>query len=221
MPLRKPEPTDHEPINIRVIDLDALAEQERQDRKRWGMENTSIEERQSLVLENRKLVTGLVQAAMERYRLPENLREELVAAGNLALVQAADRFEPDRGVEFMTFATKRVFGEIIDSLRARETSNEVAQKSLDGFVSEEANPERQAIITQELRRVQEVVQELGTRERALFEAHYGKGLSLREAGDEQGISRSYASRLHDHTIETIRSQHDFEDEMEEEQERGR
>jgi RNA polymerase sigma factor FliA len=43
--------------------------------------------------------------------------EELVAIGNVGLADAAQRFDPDRGASFNTFAWYRVQGAIVDGLR--------------------------------------------------------------------------------------------------------
>src|SRR6185369_4427005 len=43
--------------------------------------------------------------------------ENLEAAGTLGLVEAANRFEPERGIHFKTFAYTRIRGAIYDELR--------------------------------------------------------------------------------------------------------
>ena len=43
--------------------------------------------------------------------------DELVALGNAGLAEAAQRYEPDRGATFATFAWYRVQGAIVDGLR--------------------------------------------------------------------------------------------------------
>ena len=43
--------------------------------------------------------------------------EELVAYGSRGLVEAAERFDPDRGVAFSTFAYYRIRETIFDELR--------------------------------------------------------------------------------------------------------
>ncbi|MCA9723488.1 MAG: sigma-70 family RNA polymerase sigma factor, partial [Gemmatimonadetes bacterium] len=46
--------------------------------------------------------------------------DDLVGAGSLGLVQAIGGFDPDRGVSFVTYATQRVHGAILDELRAAD-----------------------------------------------------------------------------------------------------
>lgn len=56
-------------------------------------------------------------------------REDMIAAGNLGLVQARSRFEPTTRAEFATFAYWRVRGAIIDSCRkGSETSRRYQEK---------------------------------------------------------------------------------------------
>lgn len=54
-------------------------------------------------------------------RLPRHLgTDDLIGAGSLALVQAAQSFDPDLGVPFARFANTRVRGAMIDSMRQRD-----------------------------------------------------------------------------------------------------
>ena len=45
-------------------------------------------------------------------------RQELARAGALGLVEAAQRFDPSRGVPFDRFAARRIRGAILDAVRA-------------------------------------------------------------------------------------------------------
>jgi len=47
-------------------------------------------------------------------------REELARAGTLGLVEAAQRYEEDRGVPFNRFAAQRIRGAILDAVRAAD-----------------------------------------------------------------------------------------------------
>jgi len=60
-------------------------------------------------------------------------RDDLISAGMVGLVQAAHRYEPDRGASFVTFAYRRVRGAIIDFLRRRDCVSKSARKRLTGL----------------------------------------------------------------------------------------
>jgi len=72
--------------------------------------------RRDLVVRNVALVEHITQRVHARYGRHIE-REELVHVGLLGLVEAAARFDPDRGIPFSTFAGLRIEGAIIDSLR--------------------------------------------------------------------------------------------------------
>jgi RNA polymerase sigma factor for flagellar operon FliA len=52
-------------------------------------------------------------------KLPPSVdREDLIGAGVLGLLDAVDKFDPGRGVQFKTYAEMRVRGAMLDSLRS-------------------------------------------------------------------------------------------------------
>lgn len=54
-------------------------------------------------------------------RLPDSVdSEDLVSDGVLGLMDAIERFEPERGLTFQTFAVPRIRGAIIDGMRAMD-----------------------------------------------------------------------------------------------------
>ncbi|MEO1174886.1 MAG: sigma-70 family RNA polymerase sigma factor, partial [Myxococcota bacterium] len=54
-------------------------------------------------------------------RVPSHVTaEELVSAGVVGLLEAADRYEASRGIPFDRFASSRVRGAILDDLRRRD-----------------------------------------------------------------------------------------------------
>lgn len=72
--------------------------------------------RDRLVLENLDYVRHLL--GRMRIGLPTFIdADNLEAAGVLGLVEAAQQFDPQRGVEFKTFAYHRIRGAILDELR--------------------------------------------------------------------------------------------------------
>ncbi len=71
------------------------------------------------VEENLGLVHHIV--ARVRGRLPAHHEtDDLFQAGSLGLIDAAGRFDPDRGIRFSTFAGRRIEGAIADHLRSED-----------------------------------------------------------------------------------------------------
>jgi RNA polymerase sigma factor for flagellar operon FliA len=80
------------------------------------IERLSVDE---LVTSNLALVGHLTREAAAR--LPRHLdSDDLMGAGALALVQAAQSFDPTLGVPFARFASTRVRGAMIDHMRQRD-----------------------------------------------------------------------------------------------------
>lgn len=79
--------------------------------------DTSSQNVQDLVARSLPLVRSVVNGLAAHY--PRHCdRDELVAAGTLGLVEAAGRFDPDRGVPFERWAVLRIRGAVVDAVRA-------------------------------------------------------------------------------------------------------
>jgi RNA polymerase sigma factor for flagellar operon FliA len=64
-------------------------------------------------------------------RLPASMDfGELVSAGALGLVEAAERFDPARGESFEAFATPRIRGAMLDDIRLRDTLSRDMRRAL-------------------------------------------------------------------------------------------
>jgi len=75
--------------------------------------------RAELIEENLPLVQHVVLQVATHF--PRHVdRGELARAGALGLVEAAQRFDPSRGVPFDRFASRRIRGAILDSVRAAD-----------------------------------------------------------------------------------------------------
>lgn len=73
--------------------------------------------RQKLIVEHLQLVQYLV--ARISTQLPPHLdHQDLLSAATVGLIHAVDRFDPDRGVLFKTFAEQHIRGAILDELRS-------------------------------------------------------------------------------------------------------
>jgi RNA polymerase sigma factor for flagellar operon FliA len=85
----------------------------------WADYRATREEelRNRLVLQYAPLVKYV--AGRVRSGLPSSVEQaDLISDGIIGLMDAIDRFEPDRGLQFQTFAVPRIRGAIIDGLRA-------------------------------------------------------------------------------------------------------
>ena len=76
--------------------------------------------RDQLALDNLPLVRFVLGRLP--FTLPPSLSgDDLISVGYLALLRAIGSFDPDRGVEFATFAVPRIRGAMYDELRAHDT----------------------------------------------------------------------------------------------------
>ena len=81
----------------------------------------SVSERNALILEHLETVRYLARSVSER--LPHHIEiEELVSAGLVGLVDAAQKFKAGKQVQFKSYAQFRIRGAILDSLRTLDWS---------------------------------------------------------------------------------------------------
>ncbi len=80
----------------------------------------SWQQRETLILQHLPLVKYLVNRISAQ--LPAHLdSQDLASAAVIGLVNAADRFDAGRGVQFKTFAEQHIRGAILDELRANDS----------------------------------------------------------------------------------------------------
>jgi RNA polymerase sigma factor for flagellar operon FliA len=83
-------------------------------------ERPALSAEMSALLERHLPLVRAVVASVTAHYPRHTDREELVQAGTLGLVEAAHRFDPDRGVPFEVWASRRVRGAVVDAVRARD-----------------------------------------------------------------------------------------------------
>jgi len=92
-----------------------------------------------------KLVTGylpVVQHIARRFAGRGEPVDDLEQAGTVGLLNAVDRFEPDRGIDFLSYAVPTITGEVRRHFRDRTWSMRVPRRlkdlhvSINGVVSE-------------------------------------------------------------------------------------
>ncbi|HEX4744904.1 MAG TPA: sigma-70 family RNA polymerase sigma factor [Candidatus Limnocylindria bacterium] len=140
--------------------------------------------------------------------------EDLESAGLIGLIDAVDRYQPERGVPFEAYAALRVRGAVLDELRAAtggRPSEAPARVSLDELLeagdhtlpaTDEIGPQRAA---EDLAaRLESALRYLPARQREVIARYYGQSLTLRETGRTMGVSEARASQLHARAIASLR-----------------
>ncbi len=78
--------------------------------------NRDPKQREALILEYAPLVKRIVDTMA--VRLPPHIsKDELISGGVMGLFDAVEKFDPERGNKFSTYAANRIKGAIIDELR--------------------------------------------------------------------------------------------------------
>ncbi len=106
--------TKNSPINNRVRPKERLA-----DKLIAIGPNLTEDERGKVILQYAPLVKYVAnRLAM---RLPPNISiDDLVSAGVIGLIDAIDKFDPDKNIKFKTYAEFRIRGAMLDELRSMD-----------------------------------------------------------------------------------------------------
>ena len=92
--------------------------------------NPTIELRNEIVEEHLYMVDILIR----KYLNKGVEYDDLYQVGALALVQAVERFDPERGFEFSSFATPTILGEIKKYFRDKQWSLKVPRRLKINFI---------------------------------------------------------------------------------------
>ena len=176
----------------------------------------------------------MATSVARRMRVPTGAlmgRDDIESAALIGLIDAVDRFDPERGVPFEGYAGLRIRGAILDELRRLDdhtrgerrrartvaAGNEPeigaygATLSLDmlletgdrDWAAEDDSTD--AYDHQDLRmRVESALECLPPRQREVLARYYGDSLTLRESAVKMGISEARACQLHGRAIQNLR-----------------
>lgn len=154
-----------------------------------GKRRTAL--RQRIIEENINLVYAI---AKQRFRRIDP--DELIGVGCEGLMRAVDRFDPERGYEFSTYASHAIWSHMLRSLtsKARPTAELFCGLSV---------PERggDRLLAQE---VAELIGALPDRQRRAVWLRFWRDAKLEDIGKEMGISKERARQLILHGITRLR-----------------
>jgi len=170
----------------------------------------SVASRESLDDEAVELYGGWIkQVALHvKARMPWAELDELIQWGVVGMLEARERFQPDKGQSFKAFVTKRVRGAMLDGLRREGTHqrhrNEASQEMAG--VGEPAAPDdplREVIRHDDRERLAGALDRLTERRRLVLALYYYEGMNNREIARVLGVSEARASVLRRRALEDL------------------
>jgi RNA polymerase sigma factor FliA len=85
-----------------------------------------------------------------QFRIPPCVSfDDLVGAGTIGLIQAVDRFQPSRGLQFGTYARHRIWGAMLDFLRGEDPLSRTERRRIRKAETAGTAAERPATISLE------------------------------------------------------------------------
>lgn len=117
-------------------------------------------------------------------------------------VGAAQKGAPEKTSADALAATKQALSAIKTMY---VTSLEAMRESVGFDPADESNPAERVELPSLSVKLQRALASLSEKERALVTKHYWEGKNLLEAGEELGISKSWASRMHAQVVEKLRA----------------
>lgn len=166
-----------------------------------------IEARNKLVDENR----GLVGFILKRYFPAWRFTDDALQDGFLALIKAADRFDPSRGIKFSTFACKCIWAR----LACKPPSQERFERSAKQFVACEdlrepivdddpvllALAEESLALSEE--QCRDALRRMTDREKRMLMMRVVDDMTLEQVGAEFGVCKERVRQVVDTAIDRL------------------
>lgn len=145
------------------------------------------------------------------------------------LNEAIDRFDPDYGTKFETYAIQRIRGKIIDELRKLQSKykNDTSEASIESFytnvslnkspddedgytlgeiISNEEESVSTAVEKNEMKEfLMNAIKELNERDRLLLSLYYFENLNYKEIAELMKITVSRVSQIHSRIVKELKS----------------
>jgi RNA polymerase sigma factor for flagellar operon FliA len=182
----------------------------------------AAEARRDLITFYAPLVTQIALRMV--VRLPDTVElGDLVSYGMFGLIDAVEKFEPERGFKFETYAATRIRGAIIDELRAadwvpRSVRSKARQVDIDVLVRDGSDLDREvpalslrvpsagsAVDGREtLVLLGRAIRGVKEREQEVLRLYYFENLTLGQIGKILGVTESRVSQIHTSAVAHLR-----------------
>jgi RNA polymerase sigma factor FliA len=178
--------------------------------ERYKIDRRKLVERNALVEEHRDLARRIAQSVAGE--VPPQMRSDLAGVAATALIEAAQTYDPGRGIAFGAYAQQRIRGACVDSIRRRHYRNasavelpreESAERRDTGPSPEASAIVRQAQIQQRAK-VVGAIERLSGRLAVILWLHYIEGQTLEAIARKLGVVSSRVSQLHREALEALK-----------------
>jgi RNA polymerase sigma factor FliA len=182
----------------------------------------SIELKRKIMSSYTKLIYYVIHNS--RFTCPDILDDrDFFQFGIEGLSEAVDRFDPDFGTKFETYAIQRIRGKIIDELRKvrKNKSREdfiITEIPIDTPIDDENSyslseilpgdstiPDKEYEKNETIELLASAVRELPERERLIISLYYYEHLNYQDIGKLLNITVSRVSQVHSRVIKSLRS----------------
>lgn len=166
-----------------------------------------------MVMEFREKARKMARSILRRWRAHIEINE-LDSVVDLALCEAVSRFEPERGVSFITYMFYYLKGHLIKTVTSLANNKTVSDDKDEGFLiedllsteaSEQVLADEKMYINQMLLLSKDIYGSLDRLERTILQRLFVNDEQLIDVAADLGYSRCHVSRIKKKAIETLQT----------------
>ena len=176
----------------------AMSLEPERERELWKLcVNGDIEAREELIVAYRPLVFWI---AGKIHITDNELKQDIIQEGMLALIHAVDKFEPEREFKFSTYAYHKIHGQIINMLERSEKKAPLPVPD-EWLIPSDDNDSYEG---DEWLDVSQSISKLEGREAEIVNALFFEGKKPKDVASEKKLDVSHVYRLRRTAIAKIR-----------------
>lgn len=178
--------------------VQAMSLEPERERELWKLcVNGDIEAREELIVAYRPLVFWI---AGKIHITDNELKQDIIQEGMLALINAVDKFEPEREFKFSTYAYHKIHGQIINMLERSEKKAPLPVPD-EWLIPSDDNDSYEG---DEWLDVSQSISKLEGREAEIVNALFFEGKKPKDVASEKKLDVSHVYRLRRTAIAKIR-----------------